>query len=320
MRIASLLILCAGIIASGHALAQSFPNRAVTTVVGFAPGGGTDTVARVVAGPLGALLGQQVIVDNKAGAGGTIAVDHVVKAAPDGYTLVLANVGALAVNPHMMSLQYDPLKDLTPITMATVFANVIVVQPALQVKTVRELLAAARQKQGGLTYASSGVGGAAHLAGELLRITGQAALVHVPYKGGGPAMAGFLGNQVDAFIATPVSALPHVQSGRAVAIATTGTKRAALMPDVPTVAEQGFPGYEALNWYAYFGPKGMPRELVSRLNREIHRVLQQPETIAALAKQGVEPQTSTPEELAKYVEREHQVWGKVVKEAGIKAQ
>jgi tripartite-type tricarboxylate transporter receptor subunit TctC len=302
------------------ALAQPFPNRAITFVVGFAPGGGTDGVARVIAKTVGESMGQQVVVDNKSGAGGTIAVDFVAKAAPDGYTLVLANVGAMAANPHMMKLGYDPLKDLAPLTMATVFANVILAQPQLGVRTVQDLVKRAKEKPATLTYASSGVGGAAHLAGELLEMLAKIDLVHVPYKGGGPAMAGFLGNQTDLFIATPVTALPHVSSGRAVAVATTSPKRAALMPTVPTVAESGFQGFDASNWYAFYGPKGLPKELVERWNRELVKALNDAPTVAALAKQGVEAAPGTPEELARYTEAEFRTWGRVVKEAGIKPE
>jgi tripartite-type tricarboxylate transporter receptor subunit TctC len=204
--------------------------------------------------------------------------------------------------------------------MASVFANVLVVQPGLPVKSVADYVKLAREKPGTITYASSGVGGAGHLAGELLRLVAKIDIVHVPYKGGGPAMQGFLGGQVDSFFATPTSSGGQVKAGKARAIATTGTKRAALMPDVPTVAESGYPGYEALNWYAYFGPKGMQRDIVERLNRELARALNHKETVALLHTQGVEPQPGTPEELARYVEREYQTWGRVVKEAGIKAQ
>jgi len=185
---------------SGVALgasAQNFPAKPITTVVGFEPGGGTDTVARIVAQPLGEILGQQVVVENRAGAGGDIAVDYVVKAAPDGYTLVLANVGSVAVNPHIMKTPYNPLKDLTPITMGVVFANVLVVQPSLPIKTLRDYVDYAKKHPGKVTYASSGIGGAGHLAGELLKKMAQIDIVHVPYKGGGPAMQGFLGKQVD---------------------------------------------------------------------------------------------------------------------------
>lgn len=302
------------------AAAQPFPSRPITFVVGFAPGGGTDGVARVIAKTVGESLGQQVVVDNKSGAGGTIAVDLVAKAPPDGYLLVLANVGAMTANPHMMKLGYDPLKDLTPISMATIFANVILAQPELGVKTMADLVRVAKEKPGRLTYGSSGVGGAAHLAGELLEERAKVFLIHVPYKGGGPAMAGFLGSQTDLFIATPVTALPHVNSGRAVAVATTALKRAALMPNVPTVAESGFPGFDATNWYAFYGPKGLPRELVERWNREIVRALNDAATIAALQKQGVEPAPGTPEDLARYTESEYRTWGKLIRDAGIKAE
>ncbi len=303
------------------ALAQGgYPSKPVTTVVGFEPGGGTDTVARIVAKTLAENVGQQVVVENRAGAGGNIAVDNVAKAAPDGYTLVLANVGALAVNPHILKTPYDPLRDLTPITMAVVFANVLVVQPALAVNSLADYVKLAREKPDTITYASSGIGGAGHLAGELLKRVAHIDIVHVPYKGGGPAMQGFLGAQVDSFFATPVSSISQIKAGKARPIATTGSKRAALLPNVPTVAESGYPGYEALNWYAYLGPARLPKDLLDRLNRELVKVLGTREVIALLDKQGVEAQPGTPEELARYIEREYQTWGKVVKEAGIKAQ
>jgi tripartite-type tricarboxylate transporter receptor subunit TctC len=307
-------------LAAGAALAQgAYPSKPVAVVVGFEPGGGTDTTARILQKPLGELFGQQVVVENRAGAGGNIAVDYVAKSAPDGYTLVLANVGALAVNPHILKTPYDPLKDLTPIGMAVVFANVLVVQPTLPVKSLADYVKVAREKQG-LTYASSGIGGAGHLAGELLSRVAKVPLVHVPYKGGGPAMQGFLGGQVDSFFATPISSISQIRSGKARAIATTGLKRPALMPDVPTVAESGYPGYEALNWYGYLGPANLPKDVVERLNRDIGRALANPEAVAQLAKTGVEPHPMSPAEFGKYIEREYQTWGKLVKEAGIKAE
>ena len=315
MRMLSCII---GLAFSASVLAQ-YPQKAITTVVGFEPGGGTDTTARIVAPALGELLGQNVVVENRAGAGGNIAVDVVARAAPDGYTLVLANVGALTVNPHIMKTPYDPLKDLVPVSMAAVFANVLVVQPALPVKNVGDYVKYAKQKPG-VTYASSGVGGAGHLAGELLKGMAHIDIVHVPYKGGGPAMQGFLGNQVDSFFATPISSISQIKSGRARAIATTGSKRAKLMADVPTVAEQGFPGYEALNWYGYLAPAGTPKEIVERLAREIAKALANPKVVDQMEKTGVEPLSMTPDEFGRYIKREYDTWGKVVKEAGIKAQ
>jgi len=316
-------IVCfiAALLASAAAAAQgSFPTKPITIVVGFEPGGGTDTTARILQKPLGEQLGQQVIVENRAGAGGNIAVDYVAKSAPDGYTLVLANVGALSVNPHIMKTPYDPLKDLAPISMAAVFANVLVVQPSLQVKSIADYVKLGRSKADGVTYASSGIGGAGHLAGELLKEMAKTNLVHVPYKGGGPAMQGFLGGQVDSFFATPISSISQIRSGKARAIATTGAKRAALMPDVPTVAESGYPGYEALNWYGFLGPAKMPKDLVERLNGEIVKALANHEAVAAMNKTGVEPKSSTPAEFAHYIESEYRTWGKVVKDAHIKAQ
>ena len=307
-------------IALGAIAQGNYPNKPVTIVVGFEPGGGTDTTARILQKPLGDLLGQQVIVENRAGAGGNIAVDYVAKSAPDGYMLVLANVGALTVNPHIMKTPYDPLKDLTPLSMAAVFANVLVVQPSLNVKTVADYLKLARSRQEGVTYASSGIGGAGHLAGELLKSVAKANLVHVPYKGGGPAMQGFLGGQVDSFFATPISSISQIRSGKAIAIATTGSKRAALMPDVPTIAESGFPGYEALNWYGFLGPAKMPKGLVERLNHDLVKALANPQAVAAMNKTGVEPKSSSAAEFGKYIQSEYRTWGKVVKQAGIKPQ
>jgi len=313
-------IVLAGLaLVAASAFAQ-YPNKPVTIVVGFEPGGGTDTTARIVQGPLGEQIGQQVVVENRAGAGGNIAVDYVAKQAPDGYTIVLANVGALAVNPHILKTPYDPLKDLLPISMAAEFANVLVVQPALGVDSVADYVKLARSKPGIITYASSGIGGAGHLAGELLRSVAKIDIVHVPYKGGGPAMQGFLGGQVASFFATPISSVSQIRAGKAKAVATTGSKRAALMPDVPTVAEAGYPGYEALNWYGFLAPRGTPREIIERLNKEIVKALAAPQVVSALHKTGTEPKSSTPEEFAAYIKREYDTWGKVVKEAGIKPQ
>ena len=313
-------MIVAGLAPAATPAFAQFPNKPITIVVGFEPGGGTDTTARIVQGPLGELLGQQVVVENRAGAGGNIAVDHVAKAAPDGYTIVLANVGALAVNPHILKTPYDPLKDLAPISMAAEFANVLVVQPSLGVNSVADFVKLAKAKPATITYASSGIGGAGHLSGELLRRMAGIDIVHVPYKGGGPAMQGFLGGQVASFFATPISSISQIRAGKAKAVATTGSKRAALMPEVPTVAESGYSGYEALNWYGFLAPRGTPKEIIDRLNREIVKALANPQVVAALHKTGTEPKSSTPDEFAAYIKREYDTWGKVVKDAGIKVQ
>jgi len=313
-------ILLGMLVVAGSAFAQ-YPSRPVTVVVGFAPGGGTDTVARVMQAKLGEFLGQSIVVDNKVGAGGNIAVDHVAKSAPDGHTLILANVGSLTVAPHTVkNLPYDPQRDLAPVSMGVVFANVICVHDSVPAKTLADLVKMAQDRPDTVAYGSSGINGAAHLAGELLKLMAKAQLVHVPYKGGAPALAALLANQTPVGILTPVTALPHIKAGRIRPLATTGTRRADLMPDVPTVAESGYPGYEATNWYAYLAPAKTPPEVVQRLNREIVRTLNDPQVREALHKQGVEPTPSTPAELASTIARELDTWGKVVKASGMKAE
>ncbi|HEX6157817.1 MAG TPA: tripartite tricarboxylate transporter substrate binding protein [Burkholderiales bacterium] len=315
---AALALVAASAVAPSS-LAQ-FPNKPITSVVGFAPGGGTDTVSRIVAKTLGDQLGQQVLTDNKAGAGGNIATDFVVRAPADGYTIYLANVGAIAVNPHLLPLQYDPLKDLAPITMAVIFPNLVVVQPTIPANTLAEFIKLARENPGKYTYGSSGIGGAGHLAGELLKMMAKIDITHVPFKGGGPAMQAMLGGQIDSYFATPVAAGPHVKAGKVKALATTGPRRDPFMAEVPTVAEVGYPGYEATNWYAYLAPAKTPRAIIERLNSEIRKALANPEAKDLLAKQGLEAAPGTPEELAAFMKREYETWGKVVKQANIKAQ
>jgi tripartite-type tricarboxylate transporter receptor subunit TctC len=314
-------IVFIGLVFSSLAFGQAlFPSKPVTVVVGFEPGGGTDTVARIVAKYLGDNIGQQVVVQNRPGAGGNIAVESVAKSTPDGYTILLANVGPLAVTPHLVKVSYDPLRDLAPITLAVAFPNVIVTHPRLPAKTLADYVRLAKEKPGTITYGSSGIGGAGHLAGALLETVADIKLVHVAYKGGGPAMRGLLGGEIDSYFSTPVAVLPHIGSGKVNVIATTGSKRSKSLPDVPTVAESGYPGYEALNWFAYLAPGKTPRDLVDRLNREIVKVLRTPDVVALLDKQGVEPEPGTPDDLARYLEKEYRTWGRVVKQANIKPE
>jgi tripartite-type tricarboxylate transporter receptor subunit TctC len=311
-----------GLALAGSAFAQgSYPARPVNMVVGFAPGGGTDITARTIAKKLSEYLGQNVVVENRAGAGGNIATEYVSKANADGYTILLGNVGSLAVAPHLISkLGYDPLRDFAPISMAVVFANVLVVHPSVQAKTLAEYVAEANSKLGGMPYGTSGVGGAGHLAGELFRMMAKVNLVHVPYKGGGPAMSDLLGGQVPSLFASAPSAVGPVKSGKIRALAVTSAKRSASFPDVPTIAESGYPGYEATNWYAYVAPVKTPKDVLERLNKEIVRTLTTPETRDQLLAHGEEPSPSTPDELARYMEREYKTWGKVVREANIQAE
>jgi tripartite-type tricarboxylate transporter receptor subunit TctC len=307
--------------AAGAAAQGAFPTRTVTLTVGFSPGGGTDTAARIVAKKLSENIGQSVVVENRAGAGGNIAALHIATAAPDGYTIHLTSVGPMAVAPHMVKdLPYDPKRDIAPITMGVVFPNVIVVNPSVPARTLAEYVALAKQKPGELNYASSGIGGAGHLAGELFKQRAGIDVVHVPYKGGGPAMTDLLGGRVTMYPAVPSTAAPHIEAGKLRALATTGAKRTATMPNVPTVAESGYPGFEATNWYAFVAPGKTPKEILDYWNRELVKALNDPGVRAELAKHGLEPMPGGREELARYIEKENETWGKVVRQADIKPE
>jgi len=316
MMLATAAMTVAGVVGG-----QNFPSRPVTLTVGFAPGGGADTVARLIAQKLGENVGQPVVVENKAGAGGNIAAQHIATAPPDGYTIHLTSVGPMTVAPHVvMDLRYDPKRDIAPITMGVVFPNVFVVYSGVPAKTLAEFVALAKRKPGQLTYGSSGVGGAGHLAGELFKERAGIDVLHVPYKGGGPAMTDLLGGRLDMYVGVPSTVAPHIDAGKARALATTGAKRTSTMPDVPTVAESGYPGFEATNWYAFVAPGKTPKDLLDFWNRELTKVLNDPQVGAELAKHGLDPAPGTRDELAQYIERESLKWGKVVREAKITAE
>ena len=318
--LARLAAAAAAIAFAGAAAAQFTPTRPVNMTVGFAPGGGTDTAARIIAKKLSENIGQSVVVENRAGAGGNIAAQHAATAAPDGYLLHLSSVGPLTVAPAMQkNLAYDVKRDLAPITMAVVFPNVFIVHPGVPAKTLKEFVELARQKKGEVSYGSSGVGGAGHLSGELFKQRAGVDIIHVPYKGGGPAMTDLLGGRIHMYASVPSTAKPHVESGKVVALATTGLKRTAVMPDVPTVAESGYPGFEATNWYAFVTSSKVPKDILDYWNRELVKVLKDPGVAAELAKHGLEPQPGTREELARYIESETEKWAKVVREAKISA-
>jgi tripartite-type tricarboxylate transporter receptor subunit TctC len=323
MRCRAALSLAAtlAILASQAAAADAYPARAIRFVVAFPPGGGTDIIARSIAQKLAERLAQQVVVDNRPGAGGNIGTDIVAKSAPDGYTLLMGSAGPLAINASLFGkMPFDPIKDLAPVTLAASTPNVLVVHPSLPAATVKELIALARAKPGEINFASSGHGTPAHLAGELFNSMAGVKMVHVPYKGAAPALADLLGGQVQLMFSTMPPALPHVKDGKLRALAVTSAKRSPATPALPTVDEIALPGFEANTWHGVVAPAGTPAAIVARLNREIVAILHMPEVVERLSGQGAEALGSTPEEFAAYIRSETIKWAKVVKESGAKAE
>ncbi|PIF40323.1 MULTISPECIES: Bug family tripartite tricarboxylate transporter substrate binding protein [Delftia] len=312
---ASLLALAAS------AQAQDFPpKKPVSLVVGFAAGGAADAAARLIAKKLGENIGQSVVVENKGGAGGNIAHQQVANAAADGSVLLFGSVGPLTIAPHLMKLPYDPFKDLAPISGGVNFPNVLVVHKGAGVKTLAEFVAKARKNPGTVDYASTGAGSASHLAGELFNQRAGIDMVHVPYKGGAPALQDLLGERVTSYFAAPPTALPHIEAGKLIPLATTGLTRPAYMPDIPTVAEAGYPGFEALNWYAFVAPGKTPKPMLDRWNTEIVKVLNDPGVKEALNKHGLTPQPTTRAEFAAFMKKEYEQWGRLVKERKLSAE
>ena len=310
------LTLC---LAVGLATAQELPQKTLTLVVGFVAGGGADTAARIIARKVGENLKQTIVIDNRAGAGGNLAHQYVASAPPDGSVILLGSVGPLAVAPHMMKVGYDPLKDLAPLTMGVTFPNVLVVNAGLGVKTLAEYVALAKTKPGGLDYASTGSGSASHLAGELFNFRAGVEVVHIPYKGGAQAMQDLLAGRVAAYFSVPSTAEPHIEAGKLVPLATTGLERPAFMANVPTVAESGFPGFNATNWYAFVAPAKTPAPILDRWNRELVKALNSPDVKEELLKRGLIPTATTREELGRYIASESIAWEKVVRERKITA-
>ena len=324
VRAASRLALAASLtLCWGPVCAQSgaYPTKPIRFIVANAPGGGLDVVARLLNPALTSALGQQLIIDNRAGATGSVAAELTAKSAPDGYTMMIGAIGNLAVNPHIYKgLGYDATKDFAPVTFAVSGSNVLVVHASLPVKTFQEFIALARSQPGKLTYGSSGSGNAGHLAAELLSSMAKIQMVHVPYKGGAPAMTALLGNQTQVLFASPSTAIPQVKAGRVKGLAVTTLKRSLMLPDLPTIAESGFPGYETDNWYGIVVPARTPRPVVERLNKEFTHALNMPENKEALLKQGLEAAPGTPEAFGKYMKSEYLKWGKLIREAGLQAQ
>ena len=295
----------------------AYPERPVRMLVGFAPGGGTDTTARAIAQKVSAALGQQLVIDNRPGAAGNIAAAIVAKADADGYTLLMGTIAALAINPTLYgNLPFDPIRDFAPITQAVNSTNVLVVHPSVNATDVKGFIALAKANPGKILYGSSGIGGAGHLAGELFCSLAGVKMTHVPYKGGGPVMIDLLAGQVQSVFATAATAMPHMRSGKIRALGVTTLKRAGMLPDVPTIAEQGLKGFDANNWYGVLAPAKTPRPIIDKLNAEIVKALQDPEIKKNLFNQGLDPAPTTPEEFGAYVKSEMTKWAKVVRDAG----
>ena len=306
---------------AGQAHAQDFPpKKPVTMVVGFAPGGAADAAARLIAKKLGENIGQTVIVDNRAGAGGNIAHQQVANGPADGSMLLFGSIGPLTIARHVMKVPYDPFKDLAAVSGGVNFPNVLVVHQGLGVKTLADFVALSKKKPGSIEFASTGAGSASHLAGELFNQRAGIDMVHVPYKGGAPALQDLLGGRVASYFSAPPTALPHIQAGKLIPLATTGPTRPAYMPNIPTVAESGYPGFEALNWYAFVAPGKTPAPLLDRWNTEIVRVLNDPGVKDALTKHGLTPQPTSRTELTSFMKKEDTKWSAIVRERKITAE
>jgi len=313
-------VAMAGALAAPVALAQAYPAKAIRVIVPSSPGGGTDILARVIAARLTEAWGQQVVVENRAGAGQMIGIELAAKAAPDGYSLLMA-ASTLAINPVMYKkVPYDALRDFAPITQAAALPNILVAHPSLPVKNVKELVALAKARPGQLVYASAGHGTSPHLSFELFLYMTGTKMIHVPYKGTGPGAVDTVAGQVQLMMPNLLTALPHVKSGRLRALGVTSAKRSAGVPDVPTIAQAGVPGYEAIQWYGLLAPAGTPREIVTKLHGEIVKILAAPDTREKLSSDGAEPVGSTPEQFAAFIRAETDKWGKVVKAAGIQPE
>jgi tripartite-type tricarboxylate transporter receptor subunit TctC len=316
---AALSLLSATALAGG-AWAQAWPTKPVRVVVAFTAGGTTDILARSVSQQLSDKLKQPFVVDNKPGAGGNVGTESVVRAAPDGYTLIVNSVGPIAVNPTLYpKLAYNPLTELVPIVQIADVPNVLVVHPALPVKTFEDFLAYARANPGKLNYSSTGIGTSSHLSGFVLGKRAGIDATHVPYKGA-DALRDLLAGRVQFMFATIPSVIQHIHSGGLRAIAVTSVKRSRSLPEVPTVAESGLPGFEAGSWFGFFGPKGMPSEVVATLNRAVNEIIAVPAMEAQLIKEGADPAGGTPQQFAQFVQREYEKWKTVVRDSGATAE
>jgi tripartite-type tricarboxylate transporter receptor subunit TctC len=311
---AAAVALLAGIVYG--ATAQTYPTKPIRMIVAVPPGGPADTLARLVGPKLTEALGQTVVIDNRPGANGNIAYETAARAAPDGYTFTLAAAG-IAINPSLYrEVRFDPVQDFAAITQGISVPNILIVHPSVAATTVKELIALGKSRP--INFASAGNGSSGHLAVEQFKIVSGMSLAHIPYKGGGPALAELIGGQVQALFSLALVATPQVKAGKVRALAITSAKRSRVAPDIPTVAELGFPGFEVIGWFGWLAPARMPTEIVTRLNADIVKVLRSTETQDRLIALGCEPVGNTPREFAAFVSAERDKWAKVIKQAGIR--
>jgi tripartite-type tricarboxylate transporter receptor subunit TctC len=316
---ASLTVTLCLMLAAASAQSQAWPSKPIRFIVPFPPGAATDLLTRTVAPKLGEGLGQQVVVDNRSGAGGMIGVELAAKSPPDGYTLVLATVGPIAINPSLYAkMPYDPVKELAPVTLAGNIFNVLIVHPALAARSVKALIALARARPGELNFGSSGAGAADHLSAELFQVMTKTKMVHIPYKGGPLAMVDLISGNLQLMFATVPTAIGLIKGGKVRAMAITNSKRFPLMPELPTVAEAGIPGFAVDNWCGVFATGGPPAGIVARLNAELVTVLAVPDVKKRLLENGIDAVSDTPEQFAAYIRAETTKWASVIKDANVK--
>ena len=315
------LMLCAALVAPAALYAAEYPTRPIRLVLPFPPGGGSDTLARILAPRMGEAMGQQWVVDNRSGAAGNIAAEIVAKAAPDGYTLLLTLNSVLTMNPALYPhLRLNPQTDLQPITQLSLGQYIVVLHQGVPASSVRELLDLARAKPGALRFASAGVGSNPHLAGELLKSMAKVDLAHVPYKGAGPSTIAVLGGEVQLAFQSVAAAMPHVRSGKLKAIAVTGLKRSAVAPDLPTLHESGVTGYNVISWHALLAPAKTPAGIVAALDQSVRKVAQQPTVTEAMGREGMETTVKGPADLAALVKSESATWRALIKAANIRGE
>jgi tripartite-type tricarboxylate transporter receptor subunit TctC len=314
------LLICFALAIPGISISQPYPAKPVRMIVTFAAGGGTDLVARAVSPKLSELLGQPVVVENRAGANGAVGADAVAKAPADGYTLCVCAAGTMVVGPHLTKQPFDTFRDFAPVSLLATNPFVVTVNPAVNARSVRELIELAKANPGKMNYGSSGIGGAPHLSTELFKHMTGVNMVHVAYKGLGPAMTDLLGGQIQVMLADVGVVAPHVRSGKLRGLAVTSAERSTAVPDLPTVAEAGVPGYASGTWYGVLAPAGTPAAVLARLSADIGKVLGMPEIGSALIAQGVEPAPMTPQQYASFIRAEYAKWGKVIRDAGIKLE